>query len=315
MPRVSVVVTTHNRLAFLKRAIASALAAGDVEVIVVDDASSDGTQEYCRGLDGIRYIRLDKNVRTAAARNAGIEASTTEYITPLDDDDWRLPDTINEQVEILERNLNTGLVFGQCLFADEAGNILDRPPHPAYCPEGNVFDVLLRENPLACMTVVVRKEVFRRLGMFDTSPVMYGIEDWDMWLRIAEHYDIRAVSKPVAVYRTPLRNTGQWSSDVAKQFSRVGKAYKNKWFHLPTARKIIESGVVSEGELLNKVADRILHDMATNSSGIAEKIRKTLLALRCHPPKLKQLTFYKTIVLAAIASEKWKRKMGARRLA
>jgi len=88
LPSVSVVITTYNRSELLPRAIESALNAGtDLEVIVVDDCSTDDTPEVCAHIPGIRYVRLDANRGLANARNVGIAESSSEFIALLDDDD------------------------------------------------------------------------------------------------------------------------------------------------------------------------------------------------------------------------------------
>jgi len=103
MPTISVVITTHNRAHLLSRAIESAQAAGSVlEVIVVDDASTDGTPELCARLAGIRYVCLSSNRGLAQARNVGIAESSSEFITFLDDDDLRLPGSLDAQLRVLD---------------------------------------------------------------------------------------------------------------------------------------------------------------------------------------------------------------------
>ncbi|MDQ5836983.1 MAG: glycosyltransferase, partial [Acidobacteriota bacterium] len=98
MPSVSVIIPTHNRPRLLPRAVESAHAAGeDVEVVIVDDASTDETAEVCRGLAGVKYIRLERNQGVAGARNVGLLASGGEYVAFLDDDDLRLPGSLDLQ--------------------------------------------------------------------------------------------------------------------------------------------------------------------------------------------------------------------------
>lgn len=102
VPSVSVVITTYNRARLLPRAIESAQNAGsDLEVIVVDDCSTDETPEVCAKMRGIRYVRLNTNQGLASARNAGIAESRSEFIAFLDDDDLRLPGSIDRQVQTL----------------------------------------------------------------------------------------------------------------------------------------------------------------------------------------------------------------------
>src|SRR3977135_2846307 len=102
MPRASIIIPTYNRPQLLRRAVESARTAGsDVEIIVVDDASVDDTALVCRDLTGINYIRLDRNQGVAGARNVGILASSSQYIAFLDDDDLRLPGSLDLQIEML----------------------------------------------------------------------------------------------------------------------------------------------------------------------------------------------------------------------
>src|SRR5258705_921529 len=88
MSRTSVIITTNNRPALLPRAIDSARAAGrEIEIVVVDDASSDETADLCRTIPGIKYVRVDRNQGVAGARNIGLVSSSGEYVAFLDDDD------------------------------------------------------------------------------------------------------------------------------------------------------------------------------------------------------------------------------------
>src|SRR3712207_3517985 len=137
MPRVSVIIPTHNRAHLLERAVKSARAAGrDVEVIIVDDASTDETPQLCRSFAGVRYVRAERNQKLGGARNLGILASTSDHISFLDDDDLKLPGSLDIQLEALMRNPAAGLVYGQALLGDQdcvpTGNLYPEP-----CPQGD----------------------------------------------------------------------------------------------------------------------------------------------------------------------------------
>ncbi|MBC7931382.1 MAG: glycosyltransferase family 2 protein, partial [Rubrivivax sp.] len=120
MPNVSVIIATYNRPHLLPRAVESARKAGkDVEIVVVDDASTKETSEACRTLPGIRYVRVERNQKLGGARNLGILASTGEFITFLDDDDVRLPDSLDVQAEALAAAPEAGLVYGQTILGDQ----------------------------------------------------------------------------------------------------------------------------------------------------------------------------------------------------
>src|SRR5438132_1940514 len=111
MPKVSVIIPTYNRPHLIQRAVTSAFAAGhNVEVIVVDDASSDDTANVCAALRGIKYVRLDRNQGVAGARNVGLLESTSPFIAFLDDDDRRLPGSLDQQISMLETYPEAGFV-------------------------------------------------------------------------------------------------------------------------------------------------------------------------------------------------------------
>src|SRR5215831_553933 len=111
MPRLSVVIPTYSRAALLPRAVESVLQAGtDLEVIVVDNASRDDTAQVCARLPDIRYLRLERNTGEGGARNVGITESRSEYVAFLDDDDLRLPGSLDKQLDVLEDNPQAALV-------------------------------------------------------------------------------------------------------------------------------------------------------------------------------------------------------------
>src|SRR5712691_6880535 len=118
MPKLSVVIPTYNRAALLPAAVESARRAGsDLEIIVVDDASTDDTREVCRRLAGVRYIRSSRNAGLAAARNTGILASSAELVAFLDDDDLRLPGSLDSQITALKAVPEAAFCYGRLLSA------------------------------------------------------------------------------------------------------------------------------------------------------------------------------------------------------
>ncbi|MFA4662862.1 glycosyltransferase family 2 protein [Pyrococcus kukulkanii] len=200
-PTVSVIIPTYNRAQMLVRAIRSVLnqTFEDFELIIVDDASTDDTPKVVEGIrDGrVRYIRLEKNSGGPVARNTGIKKARGKYIALLDDDDEWLPHRLELQVEKMEEvDRNVGVIYGGFYYvSQDTGKIIGRRL-PKY--RGNVYEHLLRENFIGSPTLLIKRECFKRAGLFD--PKLKSSQDWDMWLRISEYYEFDYVSEIVARY-------------------------------------------------------------------------------------------------------------------
>jgi len=233
MPSVSIIIPTHNRPHLLPRAVESARAAGtDVEIIVVDDASTDETASVCKTLRGIKYVRLERNQRVAGARNVGLLASCGEYVTFLDDDDLRLPNSLDEQVRFLKADKQAGLIYGQAILGDGAGQPTNQV-YPLACPQGDAFWDLLGQNFIPCGSAVFRRSCLNRIGLLDGD--LPGLDDWDLWLRIAELYPILALAKPVMIWRRSTPVSEQGTSRAADIVSQGVRQFRNRWLKLPRA--------------------------------------------------------------------------------
>ena len=233
MATVSVIIPTHSRPQLLPRAIESAFAAGtDVEVVVVDDASTDETAAVCRGLRNITYVRLDQNHGVAGARNAGVLASSGEFIALLDDDDVRLPGTLHLQLARLRDAPEAALIYAQARFSngtDRAG----RDHYPEQCASGDLFWQLLAQNFIPSGSVVLRRSCLARTGMFESS--IAGIDDWDLWIRTAALFPIVALEEPVVTWRRPSADSDQQSARAVEMVSLATKQFREHWLKLPRA--------------------------------------------------------------------------------
>lgn len=223
MPKISVVIPTYNRARLLPRAIESAQNAGsDLEVIVVDDCSSDDTPEVCASISGIRYVRLQTNGGLANARNAGIAESSCEFIAFLDDDDLRLPGSLDKQLHALTADDRIAFCYGQALIGDARRQLPTGEIYPLHCPHGDIFWNLLEDNFIPMPSVLARKSSLVNEGGFNTALKL--IEDWDMWLRLSEDHLVASVEEPVAIHRKAVAESGQMCSNAAeicKQALRV----------------------------------------------------------------------------------------------
>ncbi len=252
MPKVTVIIATRNRCTQLPRAVASARRAGtDVEIIVVDDASEDQTPEVCRGWDDVRYLRAKLRLGPGGARNVGLIAATSPYVSFLDDDDVRLPGSLDHQVALLEADPKAGMIYGRALYGDEEC----RPNgsfYPEQCPEGDIFRQLLCANFIPCPTVVFRRSCATRVGLLEERAP--GVEDWDLWVRIAELYSVIATEQPVAVWRRPVPDSNQFTSRPAWLFGEARRLLREKWLRLPRA---IEAGPSWRGQIARAFADSV----------------------------------------------------------
>ena len=233
MARVSVIIPTHQRPQLLVRAIDSARAAGtDVEIIVVDDASIDETAEVCRGIVDIRHVRVERNQGVAGARNLGLLASTSKYIAFLDDDDLRLPGSLDLQIEALEANPEAGFVCGAMIMADQDYQPTGEIIHPRHAGGDAFWEMLELDFPVMPLCTLIRKECFLRIGLLKRH--ISSIDDWDIFTRIAELYPVIVLENAVGIYRQPTPGSGQGSSERAAQLRRATR-HQLDLFRLPRA--------------------------------------------------------------------------------
>lgn len=214
MALTSIIIPTCDRPRLLKRAVESARRAGtQVEVVVVDDGSSDETSSVCAAMPDVVYVRLERRSGVGAARTAGIAASSGMYISFLDDDDARLPGSIDRQVAVLEEMPAAAMVYGQMLRADQDLRVNQQPAFPQFCPSGDVFWMLISGNFIPSGSVVVRRVALVSAGGLASE--VAPADDWDLWLRIAERHAVAVLKEPVSIYRQPTLWSRQGSSRLA----------------------------------------------------------------------------------------------------
>lgn len=201
---VSAIITTYNYGRFIAGAIDSVLnqTRRPVEVVVVDDGSTDGTGSIVAGYhpQGVRYI-YQSNAGAGAARNRGIQATSGQLVAFLDADDRWLPNKLELQLDHLRRYPTAGLISGsEWQINLESQGELDagRPVLFRRTPIGsaNLYRQLLIENTLGNPSIVlVKRACFDRAGLFDES-LRLG-QDWDMWIRISRTCRVGVVDAPL----------------------------------------------------------------------------------------------------------------------
>lgn len=201
-PAISVVIPAYNAAQYLSEAIESVLSQThqDFELIVVDDGSTDGTEDVVQRYgDRVGYLRQE-NRGPGAAKNLGIKNSRGSLIATLDADDRWLPDKLEKQREYMQSHSEVGLVYSNCSTFDSNGimtEAYDGTHRKVY--RGQVFDKLLLKNFIASITVMIRRECLERVGLFPEH--LKISEDWHLWLRLAKEYQVGYISDPLAMYR------------------------------------------------------------------------------------------------------------------
>ncbi len=233
-PLVSVIITTKNRCQLLLEAVESVRqihAEGfDVEILVIDDGSTDDTVERLADLP-VRCISTG-GVGMAAARNRGIEAASGQFISLLDDDDLFLPAAIGSQMQVFAENPGYGIVFGQAQHADMDGVAYGDPFPDGARESGWIFEDLLTYFP-QIGTAVTRTSVAREVGGFDGS--LTGDNDWDWFLRIAKRHQVGRIAVPVILFR----HRGEAHESLAwRRFPAMITIFKNRTGSLPPIQQI-----------------------------------------------------------------------------
>lgn len=203
MPLVSVIIPTYNAAPYIGQAVRSTLAQTyrDIEIIVVDDGSTDETLDVLAAFgDRIRYV-YQKNQERSVARNTGIAHAQGEYIAFLDADDYWHPQKVARQLALLEERRECGAAYAHIQFVTPDGAPL--PPHRqlTFPPTGetDLLPRLLYGHFLGCSSVIARRTLIETVGGFD--PALCYIEDWDFNLRLAVHTRFACVPERLTYYR------------------------------------------------------------------------------------------------------------------
>lgn len=233
-PLVSVIIPTYNSSGFIAQAVQSVLEQTHrrYEVIVVDDGSTDETKDVLSKFGNcIKYL-YQENRGPAAARNMGIKVASGEYICFLDADDVWTRGKLELQIAFMEHHPTIGLVFADheefnaegVILASFLGQKVVRDDLMLQSPIRDAFMRLVIENFISTPTVMVRKECFETVGLFDES--LRSVEDRDLWLRISAHFEIACLPEIVCRRRVHKSNISE-NSELSLR-GRVKVLEKNR---------------------------------------------------------------------------------------
>lgn len=221
-PKVSVVVTTFNNKRYIAETVSSVLAQTfrDLEVIVVDDGSSDGTAELIHGEfgDQVRYI-YQENGGSAVARNAGIRIAHGEFVAFLDGDDVSLPERLELQVEALDEHPEVGLVYSNIAVIDSQGGGGQARGGTSRYLSGPVFEQIIIKNFIPFSTIMVRRDDLCAVGMFDET--LRSSEDWEMLIRLSRRTQFLYIDRPLVKYRVHQNSKGAHIPDKQRAYQNI----------------------------------------------------------------------------------------------
>lgn len=224
-PRVSVLLTCYNHLAYLPAAYHSVLDQtwSDWEIVAIDDGSTDGTREWLRAhADRATLVFNEPNLGTYASLNRALQHSKGDLVAILNDDDLWAPEKLKRQIALLDRHPKVGLVHTDGAFINGTGATIEGSPLGFAFPRTETGDVLLDllyANKIIASAALVRRECFDRLGGF--NPEYFGSGDWEMWLRIAEQWDIGFCDEPLTFYRVHGANASHKLDRIWKDDQRL----------------------------------------------------------------------------------------------
>lgn len=230
MTTVSVVIPTHNRAAFLPDAIHSVLkqTASPLELVVVDDGSTDATRDLVTDLRDarVRYL-YQEHAGVSAALNQGWRQAKGEWVARLDSDDCWRPEFLEVIMQLARANPNCALAYARAQWMDISGNpraqiLGTREKFP-----GQTLKSILYGDFIAPMAVVIRRTALERVGGYDES--LIANEDWDLWIRLAELGPFVYVDRVLADYRVHSQNLsssrGQQNARLIEDRKRVLDKY------------------------------------------------------------------------------------------
>jgi glycosyltransferase involved in cell wall biosynthesis len=230
MPRVSIIIPTHNRKAFVQEAVDSVLAQTyeDYELIVVDDGSADDTGEALKRYEKRLHYLYQTNQGVSAARNDGLAHARGEFIAFLDSDDLWLPKKLAKQVAYMDQHPEAQICYTDEIWIRRGKRVNPKKRHAKY--SGEIYRRCLPLCIISPSSALMRRGLFEQVGTFD--PGLPVCEDYDLWLRVAARFPIFFISQRLIVKR------GGHPDQLSRQHWGIDR------YRVMALGKILEAGVL-----------------------------------------------------------------------
>lgn len=284
---VSIVIPTYNRSELLKKAVKSlqVQTCQNIEIIIVDDCSSDDTAEVVKNMKDvrIRYIKHETNKGGSEARNTGLKQANGKFIGFLDSDDQWLPDKLEKQLNAFKENPSAGVVYTGVKVVNE--NRVIEEVIPQY--KGNLLTKLIEGNCLnTTSSILVKKELLIEVGGFDGS--FPSCQDWDLYLRLALITNFDYVKDPLVLFyqhdgeriTTNKRASAQGHMQIFKKYKEIAKEQDTRTFQqfiFNISKIILKIGIGSQSKVAIKMARRVLIEGIKERGTTAQNVLYYLL--------------------------------------
>lgn len=244
-PLVSAIITTHNRKKLLELAINSVFTQTyeNIECIVVDDASTDNTKDYCSSLKNLIYIPIKKEDSKGGnyARNVGIMHAHGELIAFLDDDDEWFPEKIEKQVMLMMKNQDVGFVYcGRIIEKETSSGTTIIEDYPRISARGDMSQKIL--SRICCVTseILVKRDLLLKVGCFDESIKFW--QEYELTIRLFQITKIDYVNECLVKYRVYFSSSQKLSNKYdgwLESVNQVENKHANLYKSLPLFYRII----------------------------------------------------------------------------
>lgn len=269
-PLVTVVIPSYNHDKYIKDAVISVVNQKDysnIEFIVIDDGSTDSSPIILDKLSkkyNFRYYHRE-NRGLCKTLNEALSLSSGKYFSICASDDIFISDKIVQQVKFLEKNPNYAVCYGNIIGINDFGDIESRV-EVENAKSGWIFkELILGEIGIPAPSTMIRTEILRELGGYSED---ISIEDWDIWLRVSEKYEIGYLNRYLACYRNHNNNTYKQSYNMFKaqkeilekwnsyrDYNYVLEVWKLRWFKSLSRRGYIDEAKNYMGVALKNIFD------------------------------------------------------------
>ncbi len=226
-PKVTILMSVYNGEKFLKETLESILSQtfSNFEFIIIDDASTDKTasilKEYTKKDNRIRIIKNKKNIGLTRSLNKGIKSSQGKYIARIDAGDIALPVRIEKQIKFMKDNKEIGLLGTNYFEVNKKGKIIREISLPTN--NKNIKKELIKKNPFAHPTVLIRKLVLNKTGLYDEKLKLS--QDYELWFRISQVSNLANLPEPLTKVRKTKKSL---SFQKRKEQAKTGIEIRKK---------------------------------------------------------------------------------------